>query len=117
LGCPAQGAGRYPVPGRLRSSGSPDRRSQDTAFDFDPSVRAWRRACSAQGWYWTREQYAVFWGDEEGPLGPIVNDLGAAVAAVWSLYEGTLRDAFVMGRTLEQAIMELADRLKVIDLR
>jgi hypothetical protein len=26
------------------------------AFDFDPGVRAWRRACSAQGWYWTREQ-------------------------------------------------------------
>jgi hypothetical protein len=39
------------------------------AFDFDPSVRAWRRACSAQGWYWTREQYAVLWGDEEGPSG------------------------------------------------
>jgi hypothetical protein len=71
------------------------------AFDFDLSVRAWRRACSAQGWCWTREQYAVLWGDEEGPLGPIVKDLGAAVAAVWAVYAATLQDAFVMEWTLE----------------
>ena len=25
-------------------------------FDFDPKVKAWRRACMAQGWYWTRER-------------------------------------------------------------
>jgi hypothetical protein len=86
------------------------------AFDFDPSVRAWRRACSAQSWYWTREQYAVLWGDEEGPLGPIVKDLGSAVAAAWAVYEATLQDGFVMEWTLQQAAMELADRLKVIDL-
>jgi hypothetical protein len=86
------------------------------AFDFDPSVRAWRRACSAQSWYWTREQYAVLWGDEEGPLGPIVKDLGAAVAAAWAVYEATLQDAFVMEWTLQQATVELADRLKVIEL-
>jgi hypothetical protein len=86
------------------------------AFDFDPSVRAWRRACSAQSWYWTREQYAVLWGDEEGPLGPIVKDLGAAVAAVWAVYEATLQDAFVMEWTLEQATMELSERLAVVSL-
>jgi hypothetical protein len=81
----------------------------DLAFDFDAGVRAWRRACSAQGWYWTGEQYAVLWGDEEGSLGPIVKDLGSAVAAVWAVYEATLQDAFVMEWTLEQTTMELAD--------
>ena len=86
------------------------------AFDFDPMVRAWRRACSAQGWYWTHEQYATLWGDEEGPLGPVVKDLGAAVAAVWAIYEATLQDAFVMEWTLEQATMEVTDRLKVVNL-
>jgi hypothetical protein len=86
------------------------------AFDFDPSVRAWRRACSAQAWYWTDEQYAVLWGDEEGPLGPIVKDLGSAVAAVWAVYEAVLQDAFVMGWTLEQATMELSERLAVVSL-
>jgi len=84
------------------------------AFDFDPKVRAWRRACSAQSWYWTHEQYATLWGDEEGPLGPVVKDLGVAVAAVWAVYEGTLQDAFVMEWTLDQATMELTDRLHVI---
>lgn len=86
------------------------------AFDFDPSVRAWRRACSAQSWYWTREQYATLWGDEEGPLGPVVKDLGLAIAAVWAIYEATLQDAFVMEWTLEQAIMELTDRLKMVSI-
>jgi len=86
------------------------------AFDFDPSVRAWRRACSAQAWYWTGEQYAVLWGDEEGPLGPIVKDLGSAVAAIWAVYEATLQDAFVMEWTLEQATMELSERLAVVSL-
>ena len=52
-------------------------------FDFDPKVKAWRRACMAQGWYWTREQYATLWGDAEGPLEPIVKDLGDAVAPSW----------------------------------
>jgi hypothetical protein len=38
------------------------------AFDFEPGVKAWRRACFAQGWYWTGEQYATLSGDREGPL-------------------------------------------------
>jgi len=25
------------------------------AFDFEPGVKAWRRACAAQGWYWTAQ--------------------------------------------------------------
>jgi len=25
------------------------------AFDFQLGVKDWRRACAAQGWYWTRE--------------------------------------------------------------
>src|SRR3954454_25311233 len=29
-------------------------------FDFQPNVKAWRRACAAQAWYWTREQHAGF---------------------------------------------------------
>lgn len=86
------------------------------AFDFEPSVRAWRRACSAQSWYWTHDQYAKLWAEEEGPLGPIVKDLGPAIAAVWAVYQATLQDAFVMEWTLEQATMELADRLAPISL-
>jgi hypothetical protein len=86
------------------------------AFDFEPRVRAWRRACSAQSWYWTREQYATLWAEEEGPLGPIVKDLGGAVAAVWAVYQATLQDAFVMEWTPEQTNMELADRLKAVSL-
>ena len=49
-------------------------------------------------------------------LGPIVKDLGSAVAAAWAVYWATLRDAFVMDWTQQQATMQLADRLKVIDL-
>jgi hypothetical protein len=52
----------------------------------------------------------------EGPLGPIVKDLGSAVAAAWAVYEATLQDGFVMEWTLQQAATEPADRLKVIDL-
>jgi hypothetical protein len=73
-------------------------------------------AVERQRWYWTREQYAVLWGDEEGPLGPIVKDLGSAVAAVWAVYEATLQDAFVMEWTLEQTTMELSERLAVVSL-
>src|SRR5215469_10833576 len=51
-------------------------------FDFDPKVKAWRRASVAQGWYWTREQYASLSGDVEGPLEPIAKDLGNAIAPV-----------------------------------
>ena len=58
----------------------------------------------------------LLWDDEEGPLGPIVKDLGSAVAAAFAVYEATLQDAFVMEWTLQQATMELADRLMVIDL-
>ena len=86
------------------------------AFDFEPRVKDWRRACSAQAWYWTRDQHAMLWGDPEGPLQPIAGDLGEAVAAVWAIYESTLRDAFVTEWTLEQATMELSARLRVASL-
>jgi hypothetical protein len=81
-------------------------------FDFEPKVKAWRRACLAQGWYWTREQYATLSGDPEGPLEPIVKDLGTAVLAVLAVYEATFRDACVMEWTLEEVTMELAARLQ-----
>jgi hypothetical protein len=64
-------------------------------FDFESTVKAWRRACMAQGWYWTREQYATLSGDPEGPLEPIVKDLGTAIAAALAVYEATFRDACV----------------------
>jgi hypothetical protein len=86
------------------------------AFDFNAKVKAWRRACMAQGWYWTREQFATLSRDPEGPLEPIVKDLGTAVAAVLAVYETTFRDACVMDWTLEQATMEVAARLLVISL-
>jgi hypothetical protein len=40
------------------------------AFDFELAVKEWRRACIAQIWYWTREQYAAL-GELESPLSPI----------------------------------------------
>jgi hypothetical protein len=83
------------------------------AFDFGPGVKEWRRACTAQGWYWTREQYAAL-GELRSPLSPIERDLGPAIAAVWALYESTFRDACVMDWTQEQATMELTARLQVI---
>jgi len=42
----------------------------------------WRRACAAQGWYWTRERRADLWGELPGPFEPIERDLGPAIAAV-----------------------------------
>ena len=63
------------------------------AFDFAPGVKAWRRACAAQGWYWTREQQAHLWSELPGPFEPIERNLGPAV---WALYEGTFKDACVM---------------------
>jgi len=36
------------------------------------------------------------------------------VAAVWAVYEATLQDGFVMEWTLDQATMELTDRIQVI---
>jgi len=86
------------------------------AFDFQPGVKEWRRACAAQGWYWTREQQVELLGRLPGPLEPIERDLGPAVAAVWALYEGTFKDACVMDWTQEQATMELAARLRIINL-
>jgi hypothetical protein len=86
------------------------------AFDFEPGVKEWRRACAAQGWYWTREQQADLLGGLPGPFEPIERDLGPAVAAVWALYEGTFKDACVMDWTLEQVTMELAARLQLISL-
>ena len=86
------------------------------AFDFEPDVKEWRRACAAQGWYWTREQQTSVGGELPGPFGPIERDLGPAVAAVWALYESTLRDACVMDWTQDEATMELAARLQVVSL-
>jgi hypothetical protein len=89
---------------------------QMLAFDFQPKVKAWRRACMAQGWYWTRDQFAMLSGHAEGPLEPIAKDLGAAVSAVLSVYESTFRDACVMDWTQDEARMEVAARLQVINL-
>jgi len=86
------------------------------AFDFEPGVKAWRRACAAQDWYWTRKQKADLLGELPGPFAPIEDDLGQAVAAVWALYESTFRDACVMDWTQEQATSELAARMLVISL-
>jgi len=86
------------------------------AFDFEPGVKASRRACAAQGWYWTREQQAHLWGELPGPFEPIERDLGTAVAAVWAVYEGTFKAACVMDWTLEEAQMEIAARLQVVSL-
>ena len=85
-------------------------------FDFQPNVKPWRRACAAQAWYWTREQFSKLWGRVEGPLEPIEKDLGAAVAAVWAIYEGTFRDACVMEWNLEETTSEVAARLKGVTL-
>lgn len=86
------------------------------AFDFEPGTKAWRRACAAQGWYWSRDQFATLSGDAEGPFEPIVKDLGTAVAAVLALYECTFRDACVMEWTCEETTMELMARLRVVDI-
>ena len=86
------------------------------ALDFQPRVKEWRRACAAQGWYWTRAQQAELLGELPGPFEPIERDLGPAVAAVWALYESTFRNACVMDWTLDQATMELTARLQVISL-
>jgi hypothetical protein len=86
------------------------------AFDFEPDVKEWRRACAAQGWYWTREQQSGLLGELPGPFAPIERDLGPSIAAVWALYESTFKDACVMDWTLEQATMELTARLQVISV-
>jgi hypothetical protein len=86
------------------------------AFDFESGVKAWRRACAAQGWYWTRAQQADLLGKLPAALEPIERDLGPSIAAVWALYESTFKDACVMDWTREQATMELAARLQVISL-
>src|SRR3954449_2642244 len=85
-------------------------------FDFQPKVMPWRRACAAQSWYWSREQYSRLWGRVEGPLEPIEKDLGAAVAVVWAVYESTFRDACVMEWSLEQATAEVKERLLTVTL-
>lgn len=85
------------------------------AFDFEPGVKEWRRACTAQGWYWTRDQYAAL-EQLESPLSPIEHDLGPGIAVVRALYESTFRDACVMDWTHEQTTMELSARLQVISL-
>ena len=85
-------------------------------FDFQSGVKEWRRACLAQGWYWTREQFAMLSSAPEGPLEPIVKDVGPAVAAVLAAYEATFKDACVMDWTQDEATMELAARLQVVSL-
>jgi hypothetical protein len=80
--------------------------------DFEPGQKVWRRACAAQGWYWTREQQAAFAWNPTGPFAP----LGLAIAAAWALYDSTLKDTCVMDWTQEQATMELAARLEMISL-
>jgi hypothetical protein len=89
--------------------------AQMLAFDFEPGVKEWRRACAAQGWYWTREQFVTL-GHLQSPLSPIERDLGPAIAAVWALYESTFKDACVMDWSLDEATMELTARLQVISL-
>jgi hypothetical protein len=84
------------------------------AFDFAPGTKAWRRACAAQGWYWTRDQQRALWGDLPSPFAPIEKDAGGAIRAVMALYEDTFREACVMDWTLEQTGMELNDRLRAI---
>ena len=86
------------------------------AFDFTPGTKAWRRACAAQSWYWTRDQQRALGTDIPSPFRPIERDAGGAIAAVIALYEATFRDACVMEWTLEQAHMELNDRLRTIGL-
>jgi hypothetical protein len=86
------------------------------AFDFTPGTKAWRRACAAQSWYWTRDQQRALGTDIPSPFRPIERDAGGAIAAVIALYEATFRDACVMEWTLEQANMELNDRLRTIGL-
>ena len=76
----------------------------------------WRRACAAQSWYWTREQYSRLWGRVEGPLEPIEKDLDAAVGVVWAVYESTFRDACVMEWTLAETTSELNRRLMTVTL-
>ena len=85
-------------------------------FDFQPKVMPWRRACAAQSWYWTREQYSRLWGRVEGPLEPIEKDLGAAVGVVWVVYESTFRDACVMDWTLPETTAEVKERLMTVTL-
>src|SRR3954463_5223903 len=85
-------------------------------FDFQPNVKAWRRACAAQSWYWTREQYSRLWGRVEGALEPIEKDLGGAGAVVWATYESAFRDACVMEWTLEETTSELKRRLMTVTL-
>jgi hypothetical protein len=86
------------------------------AFDFAPGTRPWRRACAAQSWYWTRDQQRAMGVDLPSPFRPVEKDAGGAIAAVMALYEATFRDACVMEWTLEQASMELHDRLRTIGL-
>jgi hypothetical protein len=59
---------------------------------------------------------AIERGDHPRAVGPIIKDLGSAVAAVWVVYKATLQDAFVTEWTLEQATTELSERLAVVSL-
>jgi len=86
------------------------------AFDFEPGVKEWRRACATQGWYWTPEQRADRLRELPGPFEPIERDLGSAIVAVSALCESTFGDACVMDWTLEEATMELAARLRLVGL-
>jgi len=41
--------------------------AQMLAFDFELAVKEWRRACAAQGCYWTRERQADLGETCQGP--------------------------------------------------
>ncbi len=84
------------------------------AFDFEPRVKAWRRA--AQGWNWTREQQADLLGELPGPFEPIARDLGSAIAGVWALSEDIFKNACVIDWTRGHPTRELASRLRAISL-
>jgi hypothetical protein len=84
------------------------------AFDFEPGVKKWRRACIAQGWCWTREQYAAL-----GSWNPHCHRSSAISARRSQRFGPSTRArsmTCVMDWTQEQATMELTTRLLVIGL-
>jgi hypothetical protein len=72
---------------------------------FAADVKEWRRACAAQGWYWTREQQADPLGDNYQPP-----SIRSSAILPQALYESTLQDACVMDWTHDEATIELIAR-------
>lgn len=79
------------------------------ALDIEAGVKEWRRACAAQGWYWTRARLADLRGELPGPFDPIQRDLGPGFRGGLGPYESTFRDACVMDWTQEQATCARAE--------